>query len=227
LDYLIIEEASLEIIPQELRKGPEVISVKERFGVSPSMQILDSNFHSKMVGRLEKDRQKRGRPDVVHFALLDATSTPVFENGNLSVVVRSRDGHSIKVNSKTRLPRTLQRFCGVMAKLLTGKLEAEERLLFEVRENVSFSELIRSLSVEKIVSLTSLGTLSDLRTLAAGQLGERNTAWVVGGFPHGHFKDDVIEMSDTLVSISRRGLPAHVVTARLAYELERNRNSGH
>ncbi len=225
MDYLIIEEASLEIVPLESRRGPEAVSVRERFGVSPSMQILDSNFHPKIVGRLEEDAHKRGRPDVVHFALLDATSTPVFESGNLRVVVRTRDGHSIKVNSKTRLPRTLQRFCGVIAKLLTGKLGVEERSLFEVKENVSFSELIGSLPVDKIVSLTSLGTMSDLRTLTVGQLVERSTAWVVGGFPHGHFNDEVIEMSDNLVSIARLGLPAHVVTARLAYEIERNRSS--
>jgi rRNA small subunit pseudouridine methyltransferase Nep1 len=225
LDYLIIEEASLELVPQEFRAGPEAISVKERFGVPSSMQILDCNFHPKTVGRLKVDQQKRGRPDVVHFALLDATSTPVFENSNLGVIVRTRDGHSIDINSKTRLPRTLQRFCGVMAKLLSRKLEEEEHSLFDVKENVSFSDLIRSLRIDKVISFTTQGKPGDLRGLVAEHNGDQNVAWVVGGFAHGHFREDVIQRSDDLISIANSSLPAHVVTARLTYEIERMKDS--
>lgn len=194
-----------------------------RFGVPPSMQILDFNFHNKIVSNLKVDREKRGRPDVVHFALLDATSTPVFEEGKLGAIIHTRDGHSIRIGSNTRLPRTLQRFCGVMAKLITGNYGEEERRLFDVVKSVSLSNLISSLSVNKVISLSSQGTRANLRQLVASQKIGGDLAWIVGGFPHGHFKDEVLEISNEVVSISNRGLPAHVVTARLSYELEVSR----
>jgi rRNA small subunit pseudouridine methyltransferase Nep1 len=221
MNILIIEEASLEILPRESRSSRDAKRVAERFGVSPQLQILDRNFHPNIVRRLG-DRDKRGRPDVVHFALLEVTSAPLFEKGLLKLIVRTRDGIVIHIKTGTRLPRTLQRFCGVASKLLSGKSGENEKKLFDVEEEkMSFPHLVEKLQSKRVISFSSRGTLTSLHklvTLESKSVG--NIAWVVGGFPHGHFNNDVIKHSDVVVSVSSESLPSHVVTARLCYEIE-------
>lgn len=220
-NVLILEEASLELLPRRLRTHQSAKRIEQSFGVKPELQILDSNFHGPAMLNLE-DREKRGRPDVAHFALLDATSTPLFSNGKVKVVIHSLSGTVITLKSGTRLPRTLNRFCGVMAKLLASKIGEAEEKLFEVSGKASFQELLASLEIEKTVSLTKLGTPSNLQEVVGTMSGSKRTAWVVGGFAHGHFRPDVIANSEKIISISNASLTAHVVTARLCYALEKS-----
>jgi rRNA small subunit pseudouridine methyltransferase Nep1 len=220
LNSLILEEASLELLPARFRFSSEAKSISERFGIPPSQQILDQNLHSRIVASLP-DRGKRGRPDIVHLALLDATSTPLFLDGLLDVYMRTQQGFSIQVRPGTRPPRTLQRFCGVMAKLLAGKYGKEERALFNVEEKQSFEGLINSRKLERVISFTSQGLPYLLRDLISKETENRKRkAWVIGAFAHGHFDSNLIAFSDVVASISSRPLAAHVVSARLCYELE-------
>lgn len=224
MNVLILEEASLEILPAKFASSKEAIRVTERFGVTPRMQILDRNFHRDILSSFG-DHQKKGRPDVVHFAVLDATSTPLFEDGLLDLFVRTRQGVTIQIKTGTRPPRTLQRFCGVMATLLSGTYNVEEEALFSVEKDRSFSNLVKGLKIDKIISFSSQGSDCSLRSVVAQEsASEKRIAWVVGGFPHGHFSNEVLELSDKVVSISPKALPAHVVTARLCYELEQSLN---
>ncbi len=219
---LIFEQASLEIVPKRLRLHEDCTRVEKRFGVKPEMQILDANFHSHAMVNLT-DREKRGRPDVVHFALLDATSTPLFMQGKLEIVIHTIDGTVIVLKEGTRPPRTLQRFCGVMAKLISSRLTAEERRLFDVLGTKRFEELVSFLGAQRVISFSRQGRLETLSETIANVVGfPKRTALVVGGFAHGQFAPDVVENSDDLVAISDHSLPAHVATARICYELERN-----
>ncbi len=220
---LVIEEASLEIVPPELRHSREVAGVRSKFGVRPELQILDRNFHSRAMTSLKGDSQKRGRPDVVHFALLDATSTPLFRKDKVLIMIHTIHNDTIELESGTRPPRTLQRFCGVMAKILSGSSGQEESKLFSFKRNQTFDELLQTLEIESCIGLTKksmLATLSDEAALAISE--NKRTAWIVGGFPRGNFLPKVEMHCNKLISISELSLPAHVVTARLCYEIEKN-----
>ena len=223
LDYLILADSSLEILPEEFSKYPEARRLAERFGVPPSSQILDANFHSKIVGFLKEKQEKRGRPDVVHFALLDATSTPLFSSANLQIYIHTWQNYVIHVKNDTRLPRTLQRFCGVMAKLLSNKIGTVESRLFSVQKDLSVKDLVSSLELSRVTTFSKMGIQKSLENLVSEctKQNERN-GWIVGAFPHGHFGQEVTALSDTTTSISKHSLPAHVVTARLCYELEKS-----
>jgi rRNA small subunit pseudouridine methyltransferase Nep1 len=225
VNILIIEDASLEILPKEFATSKEAKLVTQRFGISPNMQILDKNFHRKIIESLAAST-RRGRPDLVHFALLDAASTPLFADGLLRLYVRTIRGVVIEVKRGTRLPRTLQRFCGVMAKLLSRRYGEEEAKLFNVQGDMSFPQLINVLKAGRIITLTPKGSLMPLHEIVKeSSTGDTVTAWIVGGFPRGDFADDVARLSHRLVSISPRSLAAHVVTARLCYELEEKQKS--
>ncbi|MGI0078405.1 MAG: hypothetical protein ACRECH_02165 [Nitrososphaerales archaeon] len=218
---MVLEEASLEILPGRLRAHVSAKRVQQIFGVNPEMQILDSNFHRSAMSSL-KDLEKRGRPDVVHLALLDATSTPLFSQGKVKITIHTRTGSLITLKTGTRPPRTLQRFCGVAAKILSSEIEEKELNLFDVTHKVSFEELLSSFRVQKTVALTKLGAYRMLDEVIQGLHQSKRTAWIVGGFAHGHFRPEVTESSDEIISISNESLAAHVVTARLCYELERS-----
>lgn len=218
LDVVIIENSSIELLPESLWSHESAKRVQDSFGVAPRMQILDWNYHRAGMSKL-RNIEKRGRPDVVHFALLDATSTPVFTSGKLKVVIHALNGDAISPKNNTRPPRTLNRFCGVMAKILAGEEGPAERNLFQIERKKSFKDLLSMYRIQESVSLTRLGSGIDLRDLVKSESSRR--AYSIGGFAHGHFDEEVILNSNPM-SISKDPLAAHVVTARVAYELERS-----
>ena len=190
----------------------------------PEFQILDDNFHHEIVNKLENP-QKRGRPDVVHFALLDITSTPLYMNDKIQVLIHTVGEQTIRVGRQVRVPRTLQRFCGVISKVLTERQVESEKTYFALKKDQSLKELLSSLSVDETISLSSKGIPADLSILIAETNSKKqSTAWVVGGFAHGNFNESSRNLFNRIVSISDSSLPAHVVTARLCYELEKTLN---
>ncbi len=191
-----------------------------KLGIPPDKQILDDNFHHDIVRKLSYS-EKRGRPDLVHFALLDATSTPLFQEGVLKVVIHTINDITIRVNPGVRIPRTDFRFCGLMSKLLSQIKGREKNQMFEVIENQSISELVSNYKGSAVISLTRAGRYSKLREFVEMESDMlKKVVWVVGGFPHGHFDEELIKVSHEIISISNTALPAHVVTARLSYDLE-------
>ena len=121
-----------------------------------------------------------------------------------------------------RLPRTEQRFNGVMSKVLRNNLGKEERKLFELRENQTITDLVESLHPSRTICLTVEGILKKLRELFR-HLEEKEGShfvWLVGGFPRGHFSEQTKSLADDIFSISNFSLPAHVVTSRISYEIE-------
>ncbi|MGI0090316.1 MAG: 16S rRNA methyltransferase, partial [Nitrososphaerales archaeon] len=127
---IIIEEASLELVPQKFWNHVSCKHVESRFGVQPSKQLLDDNFHHAMITKLPNP-EKRGRPDIVHIALLDITSTPAYFDGLVQVYIHTVGNSTIRINGGVRLPRTFQRFSGVISKILSNETDEQEKRLFE------------------------------------------------------------------------------------------------
>ncbi|MDQ3726759.1 MAG: ribosome biogenesis protein, partial [Thermoproteota archaeon] len=59
-----------------------------RLQLKSSEIILDRSYHHAAMKRLPYS-WKRGRPDIVHFALMEALSTPLFMNMMLRVYVHT------------------------------------------------------------------------------------------------------------------------------------------
>ena len=218
---LVLEDASLELIPKKFHSHKSCRIVFDRFGIPPWKQILDDNFHHEIL-KDTNESTKRGRPDIVHFALLDVTSTPLYLEGMIQVVIHTIGNMTIKLKSGVRVPRTTQRFCGVISKLLSNDLPRENSL-FEVIRWSNILELFSSLGSARIILLSRVGKLTRLKDFIEGEKSlerEKRVIWVVGGFPHGHFDENLVGISDDTISISKRPLAAHVVTARLSYDLE-------
>jgi rRNA small subunit pseudouridine methyltransferase Nep1 len=85
---LIIAEAALETVPKSIAKHQAVVKHAARKGKPVEVMLLDRSYHHSAMLKLE-NAERRGRPDLVHFALLEATSTPLYRKNLLNVYVHT------------------------------------------------------------------------------------------------------------------------------------------
>ena len=165
---------------------------------------------------------KRGRPDIVHFALMEALSTPLYFENKLRVYVHTAGDKVIAVADNLRVPKSYFRFERLMVKLfLEGSVKSEDgAVLMEISDG-TFQSLIQRIAPDKVIGLSTTGVRSSAeqvgRILAAGD----DTAVVVGGFPVGHLAETTTRHLGPTYSIAGMGLEAHVVIARVIYECEK------
>lgn len=168
-----------------------------------------------------RNAAKRGRPDLVHFALLEATSSPLYIDNQLAVYVHTYGDYVIKIGERVRLPKSYFRFEGLIEKVFREQaLKSGNRLLLSVKKQ-RFDQLISELRPSITVGLSRLGVRSDPERVATQLNHEGKPAVVVGGFPRGHFSEQVSKHLDALYAIHEYPLEAHVVIARILYEFEK------
>ncbi|MCE2498553.1 MAG: ribosome biogenesis protein [Nitrosopumilaceae archaeon] len=123
---LVIAESALEMVPPELYGHPAVRSHarRTRGGKRPHM-LLDNSWHYAAMKGMP-DAARRGRPDLVHLALVTATSAPLYRlRRALEVYVHTADGCMISLGPGVRIPKSYHRFAGLVEALYeTGVIEA-------------------------------------------------------------------------------------------------------
>ncbi|HWP78928.1 MAG TPA: ribosome biogenesis protein [Candidatus Nitrosotenuis sp.] len=215
---LVIAEASLELVPKELWRHNSVVSYCKRMGKEPSEVLLDNSWHFAAMKGIENEI-KRGRPDIVHFCLLEACSIPLYEEDEISVYVHTIDDKVIFVGSGVRLPKSYHRFAGIVEQLFFEKIiKSGGKKLFELK-NMTFSELMDKIKPNQIIGLSSDGKKSNCEDVAKSCAD--GTCLVIGGFPKGDFSESIRERMDAIYSVEQRPLEAHVVVARVLYEYEK------
>ncbi|GBC74010.1 hypothetical protein HRbin05_00041 [archaeon HR05] len=220
---LIIAEASLELVPEEIAWHSAVRKHAKRVGKEPKGILLDRSYHHAAMLNL-KDAYRRGRPDIVHFSLLEATSIPLYHKGMLSVYVHTLADKVISVGKKdVRLPKNYNRFVGLMEDLFSkGRIESSDdrHLLLEV-EDMGFNMLLDRIEPSVVIGLSRLGEMRSAEYVASVVKDLEGACIVVGGFPKGTFSTSIRNRFEHTISISKYGLEAHVVVARVLYEVEK------
>ena len=215
--HLVLAESALELVPDEIRNTPAVKSDARRRATDPSAILLDRSIHHSSMLRLNRGL-KRGRPDLVHAAILSATGTPLFINGQLRVYVHTNQDLVLQIEAGTRIPKNYFRFRGLAEKLL---VERPETGLVKV-SHAGVVELVRKvIGPDKVIGMSTQGAPDDIGELSGELAASRRPCVLVGGFPHGHFDPAVLRLTDRLVRISPLPLEAHVVVARVVYEVEK------
>jgi rRNA small subunit pseudouridine methyltransferase Nep1 len=164
---------------------------------------------------------KRGRPDMVHFALMEALGTPLFMKGMLRVYVHTINNKLISIADNLRIPKSYFRFEGLMVGLFRdGAVKSEQgAVLMEISDG-TLADLLDSIGPSRVIGLSTTGIQGTAEKAVAESL-EDGCAFVVGGFPRGHFSEDTMKLLNLTYSISDAGLEAHVVIARVLYECEK------
>jgi rRNA small subunit pseudouridine methyltransferase Nep1 len=214
----VLAESALELVPKEISGRPAVVSDSKRREMMASEILLDRSFHHSAMSRLQ-DSEKRGRPDLVHVALLSVTGTPLYLDVRVRVFVHTYTGVVLELAEKTRIPKNYLRFRGLMEKAL---LERPLEGLIKTY-SAGVGELVRRrLGCDLVLGLTVQGKQGDAEEVANRVASAKNPCIIVGGFPHGHFKKEVLTSVDELVRIDSRPLEAHVVASRVVYEIEKS-----
>jgi rRNA small subunit pseudouridine methyltransferase Nep1 len=213
----VLAESALELVPKEISRSPAVVNDSKRREKKASEILLDRSFHHSAMPRL-KDSEKRGRPDLVHVALLSVTGTPLYLEGRVRLFVHTYPDLVVELAEKTRIPKNYLRFRGLMEKALVerprgGLIRTYSAGVDELVRKKNGSDLVIGLSVQ--------GMQADARLVASRVASAKNPCVVVGGFPHGHFSKEVLASVDELVRIDSRPLEAHVVASRVVYEIEK------
>ena len=208
--HLILGDSELEIVPQEIQGHPAVVKHAKSRRKRPSNLLLDATYHHQAIrSKYGVEAERRGRPDIVHFFLMNAQESILNNEGKLEVYVHTRNNDVIYVDPKTRLPKSYPRFVGLMEDLFHNKAvpNADEPLL----------------RLEKM-SLQSLAGGLGNRVVVLSERGKRVNLWeydipkdvtvIIGGFPSGDFLSNV-GFADEVISIHDSTLMAWVA----AYEM--------
>ncbi|KAJ8312013.1 hypothetical protein KUTeg_009386 [Tegillarca granosa] len=85
--------------------------------VGKQFELLNCDKHKSIAKKFKKDLSKC-RPDITHQCLLMLMDSPLNRAGLLQVYIHTEKNVLIEVNPQTRIPRTFDRFCGLMVQLL-------------------------------------------------------------------------------------------------------------
>jgi rRNA small subunit pseudouridine methyltransferase Nep1 len=229
--WLVLAESALELVPEALREHPSVLADVKRKGTPPGKLLLDTNYHHSAMASLP-GAEKRGRPDIVHFCLLAAMNTPLnsfFKKLRVCIHVVHPKERIIMVDPATRIPRSINRFEGVMGDLLAGKKQpasSDTSQLFTI-EDATLAAFLSRFDVSRIHAFSTAGKLRSfddvLPDIGSGCTeGNNDFALVIGGFQGGHFegtwRPQVPE--GNVHSIAPVPLDAWTVVARVVYMVE-------
>ncbi len=132
---------------------------------------------------------KRGRPDLVHFSLLVATTIPLYYEKKISIYVHTIDDKVIFIGDDVRLPKSYHRFVGLIEKLFSEKVvQAEGNNLLEIKD-MTLNQLLQDINPQRIIGLSAQGIPSTCDSVA--QKLTDNSCIVIGGFPKGHFSNEI------------------------------------
>jgi len=156
--FLILAESGLELVPDNLRKHVSVVSHAQKLRKDPSEILLDNSWHFAAMKGI-KDEIKRGRPDLVHFCILEATTIPLYKKNKIKIYIHTIDDKVIYFGDNVNIPKSYHRFEGLMEKLFLEKtIEANGKVLLEIKEK-SFSDLIDEIKPSKVVGFSTKGGL--------------------------------------------------------------------
>ena len=224
---MVIADTALETIPAEIFQHPSLKKIRNS-GKKPTEILLDRTFHHfAILSSGLKDEYKRARPDILHIILLNILATPLFKKNQLKVFVHTINNQVIKIGDNLRIPKSYARYEGLMLDLFTNKkiVSKDGCLLLELIDNLSFSGLLqKSIRPDVIVGLSTNGIFKNFEYVSNELFQFNNPCIVIGGFPKGHFSQDIESCLEKKYSISNLSLEAHIVISRLLYEFEKINN---
>lgn len=216
---VVLAEAELELVPPEILHHPAVIGHARQRGKQPARILLDSNYHHAAMTTLPEGR-RRGRPDMAHLFLLTALESVANKQGQLAVIVHTRNDEMIHVRPETRIMRNYERFLGLMEQLFeTSAVPDEKHPLLELQQHMTLPRLIEETHADIVVAFSKTGTPTRLQEYF-NKHAKENIVCVIGGFPSGSFHADIKTIATDIVSLYPEMLPVWTVTSEILVNYE-------
>jgi len=219
---LVLAESALETIPRQLWSHPLIRKYAEKRRKKAQFLLLDRSYHHAAMKNLS-DSERRGRPDIVHFSLLEALGSPLSKEGLLQVFVHTRSDCVISANRETRLPRNYNRFLGLMEQLFElRQIPPKGFPLLTLTERTSLAQLTAQIKPDLIMAFSRKGTPRTFEESISEFPEKKKPLAIVGGFPHGTFSETTMKLADQVVSVDRDMLETWTVATRVIYEYEKS-----
>lgn len=220
---LVLAESAIETIPQEIWGHPLIKRFSKMKGKHPKFILLDRSYHHYAMRSLENN-EKRGRPDIVHFSLLEALGSPLNKEGLLRVYVHSIKDYVISISPEIRLPKNFNRFVGLMEDLFEHREIPHKGKPLLTLERKTLPDFISDLKPTYIILFDRTGKARTFEETALSLAKQERPLAIVGGFPHGEFSETTLNLANEIACIDPEILEAWTVVSRIIYEYERTIN---
>ena len=208
--HLILADSELELVPQAIQGHPAVVKHAKMRKKKPSRILLDASYHHQAIrSKYAAETERRGRPDIVHFFLMNAQESLLNYEGKLRVYVHTRNNDVIRISPETRLPKSYNRFVGLIEHVFQNKYVPDKENPLLTLEKMSLRALVDEIGNKAIV-LSEKGKKVDLKEYDIPE----DITFIIGGFPSGDFLSNV-NFADEIISIYDGTLMAWVA----AYEI--------
>jgi rRNA small subunit pseudouridine methyltransferase Nep1 len=215
LIHVIFVETALETIPKILWDNPKIKIFSKRRAKHPSKILLDASKFHYLMKKLD-DFNKRGRPDIIHFSLLLALGSEINKRNLLKIYIHTINNFVIRVNPEVRLPRNYNRFIGLIEQLFEqGEIkDNNNNILLSLKKN-NLKDLLNSIKCNIKILLQEGHSKINESIIKKLFESNKDICFLIGGFPHGNFTIETINLVDLKHSISDYLLDAWNVTAKL------------
>ncbi|KAF1657263.1 UNVERIFIED_CONTAM: Ribosomal RNA small subunit methyltransferase nep-1, partial [Eudyptes robustus] len=182
--------------------------------------ILRSDKHIQFIRKHGKDPADY-RPDILHQCLLMLLDSPLNRAGLLQIYFRTQKNVLVEVSPQCRLPRTFDRFCGLMVQLLHKmQIRAEEnstKLLSVIKNPVTDHLPIGVRKYLTTFNTEFFRTPRDFAREIDEEKPKEPICVVIGGIARGSVKTDYTERD---VKLSNFPLSAALTCAKLTSAFE-------
>ncbi|XP_035691210.1 ribosomal RNA small subunit methyltransferase NEP1-like [Branchiostoma floridae] len=194
---VVLEKASLEAVKN-----------------GKSYELLNCDKHKGLMRKHNKD-PSLCRPDIAHQCLLMLFDSPLNRAGLLQVYVHTENNVLIEIHPQTRIPRTFERFAGLMVQLLHK---------FSIRASDGPNKLLKVIKNPVTDHLPTGCTKIGMSFHADSVVNPRDLVpadkpivLVIGAMAHGSVDSDYIEKS---LSISNYPLSGALTCAKVCSAFE-------
>ena len=192
----------------------EIVKVGQ--GKDSKHHLLNSDDHQSILRKHKRDISEY-RPDITHQCLLALLDSPLNKAGRLLVYIRTAKNVLVEVSPHTRIPRTFQRFAGLMVQLLhklsIRAVGSNEKLLNVIRNPLSDHLPTKC----QRIALSGDAPTVKIAEWARALPQDESIVFFVGAMSHG---EDKFEGAEDKISISEYPLAAATVCSRICHAFE-------
>lgn len=180
-------------------------------------ELLNCDRHKQQILKYKKD-PSQCRPDILHQCLLMLFDSPLNRANLLQVYVHTQKNVLIEINPQTRIPRTFDRFCGLMVQLLhklsIRAADTSQKLLKVIKNPITdhlpvgCAKYALSFHAEKVVNVSEF---------ASEHENDQPIVVVIGAMAKGSVDT---AYTDKLLSISNYPLSAAITCSKFCTAFE-------
>ncbi len=215
---LLFVDSELQLVPEIMQDDKQIRRIAVERGKRPSELLLDSNFmHSTIEKHFPGKSNRMGRPDIFHILLNVLLDSILNKEGELEVNIHTVEEKFIRINPETRIPKSFNRYVGLMEKLLLKeKIESPDGKLLMNIEDLELQEYLDD--GKRNILLTPDGPRLRISEIP---FDGRDTRVIIGGFSEGKFRSN-FSMVNEKFSIYRDELTIWAVGFECVASYERH-----